>query len=90
MRERYGGHKYDIKHRPDNCDLAKHCSCKPHNTETDLEVCIIEHGIDNMDERKRVEDKYICKLQTLKGSGINKDLGSYAKEMYASWSTCLA
>ena len=25
MSERYGGHKYDIKHRPENCELAKHC-----------------------------------------------------------------
>ena len=88
MSERYAKHKSDIKLRPNNCDLAKHCSMTPHNIE-DLEVSIIDHGIVNMDERRRIEDKFICKLQTLKGSGINCDLGAYAKEMYASYAACL-
>ena len=90
MSERYGGHKYDIKNRPENCDLAKHCCKTDHNLEQDLEVFIIEHGIHNLEERRRIEDKYICKLQTLTGSGMNKDLGAYAKEMYTSWSSSSA
>ena len=89
MSDRYGGHKYDINNRPDNCDLAKHCRATSHNLEKDLEVYIIEHGIHDQDERRRIEDKYICKLQThsSSSSGINKDLGAYGKEMYASWSS---
>ena len=83
--ERYGGHKYDIKKRPDNCDLARHCCNTKHDLEKDLEITIIEHGIKNQDKRKRVEDKYICKLQTLNGSGINKSMRSYGKEMYTTW-----
>ena len=90
MSERYVGHKYDINNRPENCDLAKHCRKTCHNIEKDLEVTIIEHGIHDQDERRRIEDKYICKLQTLSGSsGINKDLGAYAKEMYATWSALI-
>ena len=88
MAKRWSGHKYDIKRRPDNCDFAKHFVRSPHS-EKDLEVFIIEHGITNADERKRLEDKYICKLQTLKKSGINCELGAYAKEMYATWTSCL-
>ena len=62
---------------------------KDHNLETELDVFIIEHGIHDMEKRKRVEDKYICKLQTFKGSGMNSDLGPYAREMYESWKSCL-
>ena len=54
-----------------------------------LAIIKIANGIVNMDERRRIEDKFICKLQTLKGSGINCDLGAYAKEMYASYAACL-
>ena len=39
--ERYGGHKYDIKKRPDNCDLAKHCCNSKHDLEKDLELTIM-------------------------------------------------
>ena len=88
MAQRWSGHKYDIKKRPDNCDFAKHFVRKPHKEE-DLEVFILEHGITNSDERKRLEDKYICKLQTLKNLGMNCDLGAYAKEMYATWTSCV-
>ena len=86
---RYSGHKYDINNRPDNCDFAKHCARTPHVLDEDLEFFIIEHGIHDESARKRAEDKYICKLQTLKGTGINCDLGSYAKEMYTSWTSCV-
>ena len=85
MSARYSGHKYDINHRPDNCDLAKHFQKTYHDLETDLEVSILEHGIQDADKRRQVEDRYICKLQTYKGSGINSDLGPYAREMYESW-----
>ena len=69
MCNRYGGHKYDIKKRPDNCDLAKHCRSSKHDLEKDLEITIIEHGIHNQDRRRRIEDKYtsadyrLCKAQ---------------------------
>ena len=45
MFDRYSGHKYDIKKRPDNCDLAKHCRSSNHDLEKDLEITIIEHGM---------------------------------------------
>ena len=87
LSDRYGGHKYDINNRPDNCDLAK-LSTADQRVIT-WKRTIIEHGIHDQDERRRIEDKYICKLQThsSSSSGINKDLGAYGKEMYASWST---
>ena len=83
MSERYSKHKYDIKNRPSNCDLAKHCH-RDHDLEKDIEVSIIDHGIQDLDERRRAEDKYICRLQTF-GTGINTELGPYAREMYECW-----
>ena len=54
MRERYGKHKYDIKKRPDNNELAAHCH-EVHGVDKDLEIHILDYGIDHMDERKRRE-----------------------------------
>ena len=45
----------------------------------------------SLEERKRLEDKYICKLRTLQSNdgGMNRDTGPYAKEMYRLWTTAL-
>ena len=88
MRERYGKHKYDIRKRPDNNELAAHCH-EGHDVDQDLEIHILDYGIDHMEERKRREDKMICKLQTMGKNGLNELIGPYAKEMYASWTSVL-
>ena len=88
MRERYGKHKYDIKKRPENNELAAHCH-ESHDIDQDLEIHILDYGIDDVEERKRREDKIICKLQTMGASGLNELIGPYAKEMYASWTSVL-
>ena len=59
--------------------------CPGNDLEKDLGITIIEHGIKNQDRRKRIEDKYICKLQTFTGSGINKSMRAYGREMYTTW-----
>ena len=41
-----------------------------------------QQGFKSEAERKFVEDKYICKLGTAIPNGLNKDLESYAREMY--------
>ena len=82
---RFCGHKYDIKRRPDNCDLAKHCRSSKHDLEKDLGITIIEHGIQHQDRQRGAEDKYICKLQTFQGSGIDKSMRSYGREIYTTW-----
>ena len=77
MRERYGKHKYDIKKRPDNNELAAHCH-EGHDVDQDLEIHILDYGIDHMEERKRREDKMICKLQTMGKDGLNELIGPCA------------
>ena len=90
MSEWWSKHKYDVKNRPTQNELATHCH-KDHDLEKDIEVFILDHGIHSLEERKHLEDKYICKLQTLQSNdrGMNRETGPYAKEMYQLWTTAL-
>ena len=87
MKKRFGQHKYDIKKRPDQNELAKHFKTCKHDTEdimSNLESFIIDHGLCEQNARKRAEDRTICRLQTMGNSGLNELVGAYAKEMYCS------
>ena len=77
MAVRWSEHKYDIRKRPDQNELSKHC-CRNHNLAKDLEVFILDYGYDRLDERERIEDKYICRLQThqCNEGGMNSDAHS--------------
>ena len=88
MNKRFSGHKHDIKKRPIQSELATHCH-GTHDPVKDLELFIIDHGIKDLRARERLEDYYICKLQTMAPHGMNTKINSYAKEMYASWSAVL-
>ena len=87
MAERLSKHKYDIINRLDQNELSKHCRYD-HNPKKDLEITILDYGYERLDERERMEDKYICKLQTHQSNegGMNNDTHAYAKEMYSLWS----
>ena len=86
MAKRWSKHKYDIRNRPDQNELATHCH-KDHDLEKDLEIFILDHGHHHLGQRERLEDRYICQLQTLQtnGGGMNKKVHAYAKEMYELW-----
>ena len=72
---------------PDNCELAKHFHTG--HDKSDIEVCILESGISSLEERELREEKWICRLQTLHPTGINKDTKHYAKHMYTSYKQTL-
>ena len=78
LRTRFSKHRYDIKSRPKNSELAEHFH--RNHSEEDMEVYILQTDI--MDEGKRefLEDKWICRLQTQ--GALNTDLNQYAKDMY--------
>ena len=82
MSERWSKHKYDVKNRPTQNELATHCH-KDHDLEKDIEVFILDHGIHPLEERKRLQT-----LQSNDGS-MNRETGPYAKEMYQLWTTAL-
>ena len=77
---RFSKHRYDIVKRPGNCELAEHFHAD--HSLTDLEVTILEGGFKSFESRKRAEDKWMCRLQTISPAGLNKDCCGYVKEVY--------
>ena len=85
LKSRFNKHRWDIKHRPGNSELAEHF----HNNhqDKDLEVTILQTALPDENERVHFEDKWICKLQTYKD--LNTDLHPYAKDMYGCYNKVL-
>ena len=77
----FSKHRYNIKNRPDNSELAKHFH-ESHNLSDYLNVTILENNIKTAAAQRYHEDKWICKLKTLAPNGLNTEIGDYAKEMY--------
>lgn len=85
LNSRFSKHRYDAKKRPKNCELAQHVQSHPdYDFDKDIEVSILKIGFRNAEERKREEDKLVCRLGCLTPTGINElqALGDYAREMY--------
>ena len=87
LRDRFAKHRHDIKKRPDNTELAEHFHTG--HDDGDMEVLILESGIYTEEEREMREDRWICRLQTLQPTGINKSMKQYAKDMYTSYKNTL-
>ena len=87
LANRFGKHRSDIKNRPGNSELAEHFHSG--HTLDDLEVCILQSGIASPEERELLEEKWICRLQTLHPTGINKKIKHFAKDMYTSYKQTL-
>ena len=81
----FSKHRYDIRNRPDNSELAKHHH-EIHNVKNDLNKIILQNNIKTAAARRYHEDKRICELKTSAPHGLNTETGEYAKEMYISTS----
>ena len=81
LSQRFSKHRYGIKNRSHNSELAKHFH-ENHNLNDDLNVTILQYNIKTAAERKYHEDKWICNLKTLAPNGLSTEIGDYAKEMY--------
>ena len=57
LKDRISKHKYDIHKRPDNNELATHFH-KNHNFNKDLDVMILQSGINTPQERLFIEDRF--------------------------------
>ena len=85
MKKRYSKHKYDARERPEQNEFATHCH-RDHDLERDdIEISILDYGEKTIQGRERLEDKYMCRLQTLEPTGMNVRAGPYVKEMYQLW-----
>ena len=78
LRTRFSKHRYDIKSRPGNSELAEHFH--KNHVEEDMEVFILQENLFDEREREFFEDKWICRFQTQ--GALNTDLHQYAKDMY--------
>ena len=85
---RFSKHRYDIKHRPDNSEIAEHFHTG--HEEGDLKVMILQTGLsESEDQREYFEDRWMCRLQSLQAkdsSGLNKDINIFGREMYQCFS----
>jgi len=80
LKERFSKHRYDAKKRPDNSELAEHFH-KDHSFDKDLEVLILQSGLTKSEsQREHAEDRWICRLQTMKPTGINQKIQQYARD----------
>lgn len=86
LSKRFSDHRYDTKNRPENNELAYHFSKPHHNFDNDLQLFIVEQNVFDPDHRLRLEDKWICRLQSRQPNGLNTELGNYAKELYRCYS----
>ena len=79
-------HRYDIKKRPENNELAEHFH-KNHDIGKDLKLYVAHTDINHTPHRVWMEDRVMCQLQSKRPTGLNSDHGAYAKEMYSLWRT---
>ena len=91
LKDRFSKHRYDIKKRPDNSELAQHFH-KDHCIDQDMEVLILQSGLTKSErQREHAEDRWICRLQTMApAGGINLKMEHFAEEMYASFGRVLS
>ncbi len=82
LRIRFSKHRYDIKCRPSNSELAEHFH--KNHCEKDMEVFILQTNLPDENQREFFEDKWICRLQTR--GALNIDLHQYGKDMYGLYS----
>ena len=84
LTSRFNRHRYDIKSRPGNSEIAEHFH-KDH-TDGDMKVMILQSGLNKSNEQREFfEDKWMCRLQSMQAnnsSGMNKNSKLYGKEMY--------
>ena len=88
LSSRFSKHRYDINNRPENNELSKHLSTN-HDINNSLKVQILQDNLPNKAMRKFYEDLWICRLQTLQPTGLNTEIGAYAKEMYSCYTKAL-
>ena len=87
LQDRMSKHRYDIRKRPENSELAEHFHLNHDLNEPEkyMEVFILQTGLLSEAEREHFEDRWICRLQALQPTGMNKEMHSYGIAMYNSF-----
>ena len=70
--------------------LAQHFhDAKDHDPEKDMSILILQTGLSTEAEREYHEDRWICRLQTMEPTGINKERHQYGHDMYVPFTKTL-
>ena len=86
LQTRMSKHRYDCRKRPGNCALAQHFfDAKDHDPEKDMQIYVLQTGLSTEAVREHHEDRWICRLQTMEPTGINKERHQYGHDMYGSF-----
>ena len=64
LSDRMAKHRYDIRKRPENNEVAEHFH-QNHNINQDLRVMIIQSNLPTKSKRIFFEDRWMCRLQCL-------------------------
>ena len=78
--ERFTGHRSDIAHHPERCDLPGHFHDAPNGCDfnKDLQIHILQkHLTGSRCVREAEEDKWMIKLGTLSPAGMNGKMSDY-------------
>ena len=75
---RFGGHRSDVIHYPERCELAKHYHENDCEITKDLRITILEHVQNNEGVRLHKEAKWMTRLQTIAPNGLNSHSTEYA------------
>ena len=90
LKTRMSKHRYDCRKRPGNCALAQHFhGAKDNDPEKDTSILILQTGLSTEAEREYHEDRWICRLQTMEPTGINKERHQYGHDMYVPFAKTL-
>ena len=85
LQTRMSKHRYDCRKRPGNCALAQHFY-NGHDPDKDMAIYILQTGLTSSEsEREFHEDRWICRLQTMEPTGINKERHQFGHDMYGSF-----
>ena len=86
LQTRMSKHRYDCRKRRGNSALAQHFfDAKDNDPERDMRICILQTGLSTKAEREFHKDRWICRLQTMEPTGINKERHQYGHDMYGTF-----
>ena len=77
VNQRMNGHRSDITHYPNRCELTKHFHDESCDFDNGIKISILEHVKGHGNKLLRQEDKWILRLGTKQPTGLNDQLSEF-------------
>ena len=78
LNERFNGHRSDIRHHPDRCELGNHFATNDCDFNKDLSISILEKISGSTTLREYHEEKWMIRLSSIVPQGLNSHYREYA------------